>query len=149
MSRLKFAAIELFVTGLYAIFAIAAVRTCLLLWEAGLLEGRRSGSIALPILSLPPWLSGYAYRMIVGVVPSYTVTWRMGLLLTIANGLLLEASGWRQSLYESWANYYPMQKWGLIALICLASLAITAGLFRVGTHIWKLPGFTRRKKNQK
>lgn len=148
MSLLKSAAIELFVTGLYAVLLLAAVKICLMAGEAGLLEGRRMGSIVLFILSLPPWLAGYFYRMIVGFVPPYSVTWRMALLLSLANGLLAEAFGVREALYASWQDYYPLQQWGLIALICTASLVISAGLFRVGAHIWALRAFAKRGKQK-
>ena len=148
MSRLKFAAIELLVTGLYAVLLLAAVKVCLMAAEAGLLEGRRTGSIVLLVMSLPPWLAGYFYRMIVGLVPSYSVTWRMGLLFSLANGLLSEVFGVRQELYASLQDLYPIQQWGLIVLICIASLVITAGLFRVGTHIWALPGVAKRSKQK-
>ena len=132
MSRLKFYTTELIVTGVYAVLMLGALKLCQAAGEAGFLVGRRSGSIVLLALGLPPWLSGFAYRTITGQGLSYSATWRMGLLFTVANGLLTEAVGLRQVLYDSMAGYYPIQQLGIVALIGVVSLVVSAGLVGFG-----------------
>jgi hypothetical protein len=132
MLHLKLLTIELIVACAYAILMLVALKLCQAAGEAGYLQGRGSGSIILLAVGLPPWLSGRVYRAIAGHGLSYGATWRMGLLFTVANGLLAEVLSLRQALHDSLAGYYPIQQLGIVALIGVASLLVSAGLVGLG-----------------
>lgn len=95
-------------------------------------RGRAEHHLELAAVAGPAALCGYAYAKTLGVMPPYSTTWVMGMVFTAANVLVLMMIG----AYPDWlkleTDLLPMQQLGILTIALVTSIAVLAGLFRLG-----------------